>query len=812
MLIRFYRVLVFIFLLAFGFLPMVLKAQFNTPVIDNIISANEYGTANTNTNVSGGQTWHLTWNADTLYVMVRNANILEGVFMYFDFDPVVPVNGGGNGNGNLAGFFYENLTPNLPFRSDAFLYIRNNSPTTTFGIIGRANGTGGWIGVGANANALAGGVNDVNEGFIASGNVAGEDRREFKIAWSRIKGSAGVPSSFNWFGYCAYNCGGSCGGIYGQVPAGNPSGTLTVGATPNMVRYFTVSTTANGVATNPISRDSYTHLGGGIPSFGNITCYDFTMNTAGQTITRLTGPGFKDWNINGTLVVNAGQIYFGAFNAAYGVTDYGNTTINNLIVSGGELNFDYSTTTTVVTGNLSLTGGLLYLGDRTFPNHGDLELRGNWLQTTGFFGINHKAVFFRGTTLQTISGNGTLFPYVEINNPAGVTITGGNHTIQDSLWLTNGMLTLGNFNLSIMGLNGQTATSTGGIVYNNTNSFIVTNGSGILRQNQVGPTVRNGAILYPIGNSSSSFRPVTITNTGTTDDLAASVFQNVFTGGTQGNGAAITSAYVDRTWAISELINGGSSLLLNFQYDVADELPTFNRNLCAIVYHNGTSWVSTQAVGPVAGVNPYTRSNTPFTATGNFTISSALIPLPVELLSFTAKEIDNNGYIKWTTANEINADYFSLEKSFDGLNFKEITQQQCQAGNGNKSYMYIDYDLASSGFFILYYRLKQIDKNGSYTYSKIVSIKLTKDASFQLLAFYPNPCVDFFKARFFSDKNQEITTSIVTLEGKLIQSEKQNASTGVNEFLQDVTTLSGGTYIFKIVAGEKQQSYKFTKQ
>jgi hypothetical protein len=811
MLIKLQRIFLWQLLIAFGAFPMALKAQFNTPVIDNVLSGNEYGTANANNYVSGGQTWYLTWNADTLYVMVRNANIYEGVFMYFDFDPVVPVNGGGNGNGNLAGFFYENLTPNLPFRSDAFLYIRNNSPTTTFGIIGRANGTGGWIGVGANANALAGGVNDVNEGFIALGNVAGEDRREFKIAWSRIKGSAGVPASFNWFGYCAYNCGGSCGGIYGQVPVANPSGTLTVGATPNMVRYFTVSTTANGTATNPMSRDSYTHLGGGIASFGDINCYDFTMNTPGQTITRLTGPGFKDWNINGTLVVNAGQIYFGAFNAAYGVTDYGNTTINNLIISGGELNFDYSTTTTVVTGNLSLTGGLFYLGDRTFPNHGDLELRGNWLQTTGFFGINHKAVFFRGTTLQTISGNGTLFPYVEINNPAGVTITGGNHTIQDSLWLTNGMLTLGNFNLSIMGLNGQTATSTGGIVYNNTNSFIVTNGTGILRQSQLGPAGRTGAILYPIGNSSSSFRPVTITNTGTADDLAARVFQNVFTGGTQGNGAILTSDYVDRTWAISELINGGSNLLLNFQYDGADELTSFNRNLCAVAYHNGTSWVSTQAVGPVAGSNPYTRANALLTATGNFTISSALIPLPVELLSFTAKKIDNNGYLKWTTSNEVNADYFSLEKSVDGFKFKEIAQQQCQSGNGNKSYMYIDYNLASSGVSILYYRLKQVDKNGSYTYSKIVSIKLDNDDTFKCLAIYPNPCTDFFNVRLYSDKNQEIITAILTSEGKLIQSQKQNVVSGINELKQDVKALSVGSYIFKITAGEKQYSYRFIK-
>ena len=317
--------------MAAAFIAFSTNAQYNNATIDyQLSSANEYGTGNSNTYTSGGQTWSLTWDADTIYVLVRNANIYEGIFMYFDFNPIVPVNGGNNTNGNLTGYFYENLTPNLPFRADAFLYERNTSATATFGIVGRANGTGGWLGVGAFANALGGGLDDVAEGFVASGNVAGQDCREFKIAWLRLKGSAGAPASFNWFGYCAYNCSNTCGGIYGQVPVANPSGTLGVGSTPDMVRYFTVSTTANGSATNPISRDSYTHIGGSIASFGDINCYDFTMNTPSQTITRLTGPGLKDWTINGTLVVNNGAIYFGGYNAAFGITDYGTTTINNL--------------------------------------------------------------------------------------------------------------------------------------------------------------------------------------------------------------------------------------------------------------------------------------------------------------------------------------------------------------------------------------------------------------------------------------------------------------------------------------------------
>ncbi len=801
--------------IAAGLIYFSANGQYGNAVIDDqLTNADEYGTGNANTYTSGGQTWHLTWDADTLYVMVRNANISEGIFMYFDFNPIVPVNGGNNSNGNLTGYFYENITPNLPFRADAFLYLRNINPTFNFGIVGNANGTGGWVGVGANANALGGGTNDITEGFIASANVAGEDRREFKIAWSRLKGSAGVPASFNWMGYCAYNCSGSCGGVYGQVPAANPSGTFPVGATPDFVRYFTVSTTANGSATNPISRDSYTHLGGSISSFGNINCYDFTMNTAGQTITRLTGPGLKDWTINGTLVVNNGAIYFGAYNAAYGITDYGTTTINNLLISGGELNFDYDTYVTLVTGNVTQTGGLLYLGDRTNANQGDLELRGNWLRTGGTFGINHKAVFFRGNTLQTISGIGTKFPYVEINNAAGVQLLSGNDTIQDTLWLVNGNISLGNNNLVIEGLNGQTPTSTGAISGGSSNSFIVTDGTGVLEQRQLGPTVRNTSILFPIGNNSTDYRPVTITNTGTTDDINARVFATVWTGGNLGAGTQIPDYYVDRTWVLNESVSGASNLDLTFQYAAADELTSFIRTNCAVVQHSGGVWNTTQPYGPVAGGNPYTRTTSGITALGNFSIESELIPLPFDLLDFDAVLKNNDGFIYWQTTNEVNVDQYELERSTDALNFSTIAVVPAITHNlVYKNYNYTDPDITGLGVKVVYYRLKQVDKNGNSNYTKIIALKLSNAVQPGIISFYPNPCADQLNICYFSAIDEHVTFDIYTVSGSIVHSSTLAVEEGINELrISQLHDIAQGVYFIRIRNDKQLMNYKFIKQ
>ncbi|MBL7927101.1 MAG: T9SS type A sorting domain-containing protein [Bacteroidia bacterium] len=707
-------------------MPLFLQAQHNTAVIDNALtSSNEYGSGNVNNYTSGGQTWYITWDATYVYVHLVNANVSEFGIMYFDINPIAPVNGGNNTNGSIMGLpGFDNLTPNLPMRADAAIVFKDNLRG-----VYAANGSGGWNVASFGAGAFSLTPSDITANWYATGS----NNRELKISWNQLTAGAGIPASFNWFGYCSYNCSNTCGGMYGAVPNANPGGTFAMGSTPDCVRYFTVSSTANGSSTNPTSRDSYTHLGGSITNFGDIVCYDFTMNSPGQVITRLTGPGFKDWNINGTLLVNAGQIYFGAYNVFYGVADYGLTTINNIVMTGGELNLDYTTSTTLVLGNITLTGGLFYLGDRTFAGHGDLELRGNWFQSTGFFGINHKTVYFRGNTLQTIAGNGTLFPYVEINNAAGVTILSGNQTIQDTLYLLNGMLTLGNNQLTITGLNGQTPTSTGGITYTNPSSFIVTDGNGVLRQNDIG-TARTGSILFPIGNSSTSYRPLTLNNSGTNDNFAARVFNNVYSGGNQGVGTTFTTNYVNRTWDVSETVAGGSTLTATFEYAAVDELVLFNRNLCGVATHNGSAWVLTQTTGPVAGSNPYTRTTTVNT-TGHFTITSDLIPLPIQWLSFEVTKQQTNATLQWAVLNQNNASHYEIQRSLTGNLFEPIG---IVTANPNGYYTYSD-NISKRSNEIIYYRIKQYDFNGNYTYSMVKSIANKLQSP---LLIFPNPAYD----------------------------------------------------------------------
>ena len=122
-------------------------------------------------------------------------------------------------------------------------------------------------------------------------------------------------------------------------------------------------------------------------------------------------------------------------------------------------------------------------------------------------------------------------------------------------------------------------------------------------------------------------------------------------------------------------------------------------------------------------------------------------PLPIELLSFNAKEIENQIRLDWITASELNNDFFTIERSFDGLTFSELTKIP---GNGTTSsfneYFYLD---KNPQVGLNYYRLRQTDFNGDFTYSKIRSAKIKSNVQIRV---FPSKVEDLISI----EKNDEI--------------------------------------------------------
>ncbi|MEZ4980276.1 MAG: hypothetical protein R2769_01560 [Saprospiraceae bacterium] len=97
-----------------------------------------------------------------------------------------------------------------------------------------------------------------------------------------------------------------------------------------------------------------------------------------------------------------------------------------------------------------------------------------------------------------------------------------------------------------------------------------------------------------------------------------------------------------------------------------------------------------------------------------------ILALPIQLLSFSAKNIENFTALEWSTATELDNEVFIIEKSVDGKNY-EVIGKVDGAGNSNTiiNYFFVD-ENKSKG--LAYYRLKQVDFDGTYEYSAIVSV------------------------------------------------------------------------------------------
>ncbi|MBI3883427.1 MAG: hypothetical protein HY305_04220, partial [Sphingobacteriales bacterium] len=225
------------------------------------------------------------------------------------------------------------------------------------------------------------------------------------------------------------------------------------------------------------------------------------------------------------------------------------------------------------------------------------------LQGTGKFILN-------GTAVQNVNMNGHDVPNIEVNNSANINLT-GNVKVSGNVSFTAGSILLGNFNLQL----GNTGT-----VSNASNAgFFVTNGGGTLVKSALGTT----AFTYPVGNTINTYNPVSITNTGTADDIAVKCFTNVYSGGL--TGSTLTSKYVDASWNVNEAVAGGSNFSITPSWYVADELPGFDRTKIKLVaYNTGTGiWdTANVATGAASGANPYSFTRTGITAPGTFAVGT----------------------------------------------------------------------------------------------------------------------------------------------------------------------------------------------
>ncbi len=180
--------------------------------------------------------------------------------------------------------------------------------------------------------------------------------------------------------------------------------------------------------------------------------------------------------------------------------------------------------------------------------------------------------------------------------------------------------------------------------------------------------------------------------------------------------------------------------------------------------------------------------------------------LPVELTSFSANENGEKVLLKWSTATEINNKGFEVQRKNSDANEKDLTWEAVGFVNGNgtttekKYYSFIDKSVSSGKYL---YRLKQIDFDGTFTYSKEVEINFAVPLTFSLSQNYPNPFNPSTTIKYSLPEDSNVKLTLINSLGeKVMDLVNGNVNAGNHEVRLNGSNLASGIYFYRLQTGK----------
>lgn len=181
------------------------------------------------------------------------------------------------------------------------------------------------------------------------------------------------------------------------------------------------------------------------------------------------------------------------------------------------------------------------------------------------------------------------------------------------------------------------------------------------------------------------------------------------------------------------------------------------------------------------------------------------VPLPVELLSFSAYNQDDHVHLHWETATELNNFGFEVQRREDGAEWKTVG---FVPGHGTRFYpqiydwddMLLDLDIPISQQRSITYRLKQVDRDGSFEYSPIVEVAFRPVTGSMVMDVYPNPAHDRAAISVMLRDTRTVDIVVYDINGRAVRRvvEGRPLESGSHAFDIDAHSLPSGIYTIRI--------------
>ncbi|HET6993254.1 MAG TPA: T9SS type A sorting domain-containing protein [Bacteroidia bacterium] len=446
-----------------------------------------------------------------------------------------------------------------------------------------------------------------------------------------------------------------------------------------------------------------------------------------------------------------------------------------------------------------------------------ITLLGNWVNNSANIGFSFdgSTVNFAGAA-QTLGGtNFTHFYNVNLSGSGTKTLL-TQERVGGFGGLPIGVLSLGTRPLDLNGSDLWVFNPNAGAITNST-GYIISETNASLNPSQVRWLIgtNTGTRVIPFGTIGGVQIPLTM-NTTTAMSSSTSYFIAA-TRPTPGSNnvpwaSGVTQMYdptllqdgsdeavIDRWWELT--YSDAATSTITFSYSGAENTlitPYNTGNLGAQYWLGG--WIPDNsnigsAPAVLAGVGTVTAPGIPFLAATYqpMVLSSLSAPLPVELISFKSNCSNGRELLSWATASEINNDYFTVERSDDGISFRDIgTVAGAGTSSQQHNYSFTDPEPVAA---TIYYRLRQTDFNGHTTNSSIIAAE-TCGSTVEYIDAYS--AGDGVNVVMNIAQQTDYDVAVFDACGSVIIDQNISATEGSNHFLLNGIIPATGVYMIRV--------------
>lgn len=456
---------------------------------------------------------------------------------------------------------------------------------------------------------------------------------------------------------------------------------------------------------------------------------------------------------------------------------------------------DINATANARTITIGAGGGLTLLGSNRLNVCGDFINNGGVIPNNG-------TIAFVGTTMQNYTNNGSAILHnVILNNAAHLTLltdmtleNNGVFTFQAGRLITTGIFKLDLFNNAVGAITGYGA-----------NTFV----QGRLQRSVIGTQSYD----FPVGHATLGYQLANVNYTVAPAGYSKLLSYFVDYASTAVPGVSLTECSA----TFDCIISAHGKWIIE-----PDAVGTQTYNI--VLYPTGATPACTPSVWtvmkqPLGAAGAWALQGTPCsgganpTRTGLSTFSefAPVIsdqPMPVELMSFTGKIVqENNGLLQWTTTNEKDNAGFHLQKTqANQQTFSDLTWIPADVSAISvKNYQYLDKNLTPGTYL---YRLRQVDQNGQMTLSNVVELQVLANELFSVSNPYPNPAQTEINLSMNLANESVVNIELFNAIGESVYVFEEKKSAGAHELNLPLNKIANGSYLMKVSAGDNSKSFK----